>query len=177
MESNEDGAGESNRYKSSPFAILLEMPRPIETLLSLPRVRLINRVPILETERMIQRFMGQPDYRPKLAKSALRVSEGSAQQFSLDDKGLSILLEEINTAEYIVTKRSKTIMEEMLKGICGDGLIFKDFESHIEPLYEVSQDLQHVSQLADRLADKTKEESFDVARALLIQLPKPTSAE
>jgi len=153
------------------------MLRPIETLLSLPRVRLINRVPILETERMIQRFMDRPDYRPKLAKSALRVSESSAHQFSLDDKGLSTLLEEINAAEYIVTKRSKTIMEVMLKGICGDGLIFKGFESRIEPLYEVSQDLQHVSQLADRLADKTKEESLDVARALLIQVPKPTSAD
>lgn len=153
------------------------MPRPIETLLTLPRVRLINKVPILETERLIQRLMDRPEYRSKLAKNALRVSEGSAQQFSLDDKGLSTLLEEINTADYIVTKRSKTTMEEMLKGICGDGLIFKDFESQIEPLYEVSQDLQRVSEFADSLADRTKEESLDVARALLIQLPKITSAE
>jgi hypothetical protein len=153
------------------------MPRPIESLLSLPRVRLINKVPILETKKMIERFMGRPDYRPKLAKSALQVSEGSAHQFSLDDKGLSTLLEEINTTEYIVTRRSKIIMEEMLEGICEDGLIFKDFENHIKPLYEVSRDLQQVSQLADNLADKTKEESLDVARALLIEIPKPASVK
>jgi len=36
------------------------MPRPIETLLSLPRVRLIDRVPILETKKYVKRFMGQP---------------------------------------------------------------------------------------------------------------------
>jgi hypothetical protein len=154
-----------------------EMSRPIETLLTLPRVRLISKVPIIETERLIERLLHRPEYRLKLAKNALRVSAGSAQQFSLDDMGLSTMLEEINTANYVVTKRSKTMMEEMLKGICGDGLIFKDFEKHIEPLYEVSQDLERVSKLADSLVDKTKEESLDVARALLIQLPKPTSAE
>jgi hypothetical protein len=153
------------------------MPRPIETLLALPRVRLINKVPILETGKLVQRFMSHHDYHQRLAKSALQVSEGSAQQFSIDDEGLSALLDEITTANYIVTKRSRTAMEEMLKGIYGDGLIFKEFESEIKPLYDVSQDLRRVSRLADSLADKTKEESLDVARALLIQLPKPTSAE
>ena len=121
--------------------------------------------------------MSRHDYHQRLAKSALQVSEGSAQQFSIDDEGLSTLLDEITTASYIVTKRSRTVMEEMLKGICGDGLVFKEFESEIKPLYDVSQDLRRVSRLADSLADKTKEESLDVARALLIQLPKPTSAE
>ena len=153
------------------------MPRPIETLLALPRVRLIDRVPILETETLVHRFMNRPDYRPRLAKSALQVSEGSAKQFSMDDKGLSTLLDEINAAEYIVTKRSRTVMQEMLKDICDDGVIFKGFESEIEPLYDVSQDLRRASELADGLADKTKEESLDVARALLIQLPRPASVE
>ena len=150
------------------------MPRPIETLLTLPRVRLIDKVPIIEAKNLIKRFMNHPDYRPKLAKSALQVSEGSAQQFSMDDKGLSTLLDEISTADYIVTKRSRTVMQEMLKDICDDGVIFKGFESEIEPLYDVSQDLRRVSKLADSLADRTKEESLDLARALLIQLPRPT---
>ncbi|MGA2971699.1 MAG: hypothetical protein ABSE39_03625 [Candidatus Bathyarchaeia archaeon] len=79
------------------------MPRPIETLLSLPRVRLIDRVPILETEKYVRRFMGQPAYRPKLVKQAMKVSERSAQQFSLDDMGLAMLLEEVDSAEYVVT--------------------------------------------------------------------------
>jgi hypothetical protein len=93
------------------------MPRPIETLLALPRVRLINKVPILETGKLVQRFMSHHDYHQRLAKSALQVSEGSAQQFSIDDQGLSTLLDEITTANYIVTKRSRTAMEEMLKGV------------------------------------------------------------
>jgi hypothetical protein len=151
------------------------MPRPIETLLSLPRVRLIDRVPILETEQYVRRFVGQPAYRPKLIKHAMKVSEGAAQQFSVDDMGLAMLLEEIDSAEYVVTKRSKRIMEEMLKGICADGLIFKEFEGAIDPLCEISPSLRQVSKIADGLADKAKEETIDVARALLIELPTQTS--
>jgi hypothetical protein len=148
------------------------MLRPIETLLSLPRVRLFNMVPILETERLVRRFIDRPDYKPKLVKPALEISRGSAQQFSRDDEGLSALLREISSAEYIVTKRSKRVMEEMLCGIYDDGFLFKEFEGQIRPLCEVSQRLRQVSKLADSLADKTKEESIDVARALMIDLPK-----
>ena len=149
------------------------MPRPIETLLSLPRVRLIDRVPILETEKYVRRFMDRADYRHKLVKQALQVSKGSAQQFSADDEGLSVLLQEIDSAEYVVTKRSKKTMEEMLRGICADGFIFKEFAGEIDPLCEISPPLRDVSKVADGLADKAKEESFDVARALLIDLPTP----
>ena len=149
------------------------MPRPIEILLSLPRVRLIDRVPILETEGYLKRFMHQSNYRSKLVNRALQVSEASAQQFSADDKGLSALLEEIDSAEYTVTRRSK--MEEMLNGICADGFIFKEFEGAIHPLCEISPPLRQVSKMADGLADKAKEETIDVARALLIDLPTHTS--
>jgi hypothetical protein len=148
------------------------MPRPIETLLSLPRVRLIDRVPILETEKYVRHFMDRAEYRPQLVKQALQISKGSAQQFSTDDEGLSTLLEEIDSAEYIVTKRSKRIMEEMLNGICADGFIFKEFEGEIDPLYDLSRPLREVSRLADGLADKAKEQSLDVARSLLIDLPR-----
>ena len=151
---------------------ILEMPRPLETLLSLPRVRLANRVPILETETLVRRLVDRTEYQPKLVKNAFEVSRGSAHQFSMDDQGLSTLLKEINSAEYIVTKRSKKVMEEMLNGIYGDGFVFKEFEKEIEPLCQISQALRQVSKLADTLADKTKEESIDVARALMIDLPK-----
>ena len=156
----------------------LEMPRPLETLLSPPRVRLANRVPILETERLVRRLVDPTKYQPKLIKNAFEISRGSAHQFSIDDEGLSTLLEEINSLEYVVTKRSKKVMEEMLNGIYGDGFVFKEFESEIEPLCRISQPLRDVSKLADGLADKTKEESIDVARALMIDLPKrqPESA-
>ena len=140
------------------------MPRPIESLFTLPRVRLFDRVPILETENFVRRFLGQPGYQTKLVESALEVSEGSARQFSSDDEGLSTLLKEISFAEYIVTKRSKRAMEEMLSGIYKDGLLFKEFEEHIEPLCELSHNLERTSRLADSLADMTKEESIDVTR-------------
>lgn len=147
------------------------MPRPIETLLSLPRVRLFNRVPIFETEKLIHTLIGRANSIPKLLKNAIEVSKGSAKQFSIDDEGLTTLLEEIDSAEYIVTRRSKRTLEELLNGICGDGFIYKEFEKRIKPLCEISPPLQEVSKLADSLADKTKEESIDVARALMIQLP------
>lgn len=149
-----------------------EMPRPIETLLSLPRVRLAHRVPILETETLIHRLVNHVEHRPRLIKNALEVSRGSVRQFSLDDQGLSALLEETTAAEYVVTKRSKRIVEEMLNDICEDGSVFKDFETEIEPLCHLSQQLRDVSRLADGLADRTREESIDVARVLLIDLPR-----
>jgi hypothetical protein len=148
------------------------MPRPIESLLSLPRVRLFDRVPILETESLVRRYIDRPDYQPKLVKPALEVSRASAQQFSSDDEGLSALLKEISSAEYVVNKRSRKVMEEMLNGICDDGFLFKEFEGQIQPLCQLSHDLLRVSRLANSLADKTKEESIDVARALMIDLPK-----
>ena len=150
------------------------MPRPIETLLSLSRVRLIDRVPILETKEYVRRFMNHSEYAPKLINGALQVSEGSAKQFSADDKGLSALLEKIGSAEYIVTRRSKGVMEGMLNGICADGRIYKGFEQEIEPLCDASPPLRYVSKVADNLADKTKEGSLDLARALLIDLPTHT---
>jgi len=154
---------------------MIAMPRPIETLLSLPRLRLADRVPIIETENLVRQLADHEEYRPKLVQRAYDVSTGSAHQFSQDDRGLSTLLEEIHAAEYIVTKRSKTMLEGMLNGICGDGLIFKEFENTIEPLCQLSQPLRHMSKLADNLADRTKEESLDLARALLIDLPRQTS--
>ena len=151
---------------------ILEMPRPIETLLSLPRLRLADRVPILETGKLVRQLRDRTEYRTKLVKNAFEVSRSSAHQFSMDDEGLSTLLEEINSVEYIVTKRSKRVMEQMLNGIYGDGYVFKQFEHEIEPLCQISQPLRQVSKLADSLVDKTKEESIDVARALMIDLPK-----
>jgi len=58
-----------------------------------------------------------------------------------------------------------------LSGICADGFIFKEFEGEIDPLCEISPPLRQVSKLADGLADKAKEETVDVARALLLDLP------
>ena len=105
-------------------------------------------------------------------KHALKVSGASAQQFSIDEKGLSTLLEEIDTGEYTLTRRSRVVIESMLSGIYEDGLIFKEYERDVETLYEFSRDLQRISKLAYSLADKTKEESIDVARALMIRLPQ-----
>ena len=147
------------------------MPRPLETLLSFPRVRLIDRVPILETQQYVKRFVERAEYQPKLIQQALKVSNGSAQQFSTDDEGLSTLLDEVAITEYIVTDRSRRAVEEMLNGICADGRVFKEFESYIRPLCEISRNLRDVSTLADSLADRAKEESMDVARALLIPPP------
>jgi hypothetical protein len=133
----------------------------------------MDRVPILETGKYVKRFITRTEFIPKLVKESLAVSKSSAKQFSVDDHSLSALLTELDSAEYIVTKRSKVVMENMLRDICADGMIFKGFEEKIQPLCDLSQPLREVSGLADSLADKAKEESMDVARALLIQLPAP----
>ena len=147
------------------------MPRPIETLLSLPRVRLIDRVPIVETQAYVRHLVQRAEYRHRLVNQAIRVSDGSAEHFANDDKGLSALLQEVDSAEYIVTHRSKRVMGEMLNGICADGSLFKGFENTIQPLCEISPNLRQASTVADTLADRAKEESIDLARALLLPLP------
>lgn len=81
------------------------------------------------------------------------------------------MLDELESAEYVVTRNSKRIMEGMLNEICADGQIFKNFEQKIEPLCEISRSLLDASNLAANLADRAKEDSVDVARALLIDLP------
>lgn len=129
-------------------------------------------MPIFETERLVRRFVEKKEYYPRLVNSALAVSKASAEQFSADDKGLAALLDEISSQEYVVTRRSRQIMEGLLKDIYGDGLIYKGFENEIEPLCEVSQPLRQATKLADSLADRTKESSIDVARALMIKPPK-----
>ena len=147
------------------------MARPIETLLSLPRVRLIDRVPIIETGAYVRRFIHRIEKQHKLVQKSLQVSNESAKQFSDDDKGLSSLLAEFNCAEYVVTRNSKRLMEGMLSEICADGEIFKGFEKKIQPLCAISPPLREASRLADSLATRAKEESIDVARALMIELP------
>ncbi len=149
------------------------MPRPIETLLALPRVKLENRVPIIETKAYVRRFMDRTQYQPRLVNRALQVSDGSAQQFSHDDQGLSTLLGELAKTEYAVTNRSLNIIENLLNDICNDGFIYKEFEDEIKPLIEISEPLRQTSHLADSLADKTREETFDLAHLLLIAPPKP----
>ena len=91
-------------------------------------MRLIDTVPIVENQQYVTRSLERTEYRPRLVKQALRVSDGSACQFSTDDKGLSTLLNEMGSTEYVVTKRSKQVVEEMLKGICADDRIFKFFQ-------------------------------------------------
>jgi len=151
------------------------MPRPIETLLSLPRVRLFAKVPILETEELVRRFLSRTEYQPRLVKDAYGVSKGSAEQFSSDDQSLSALLEEAESGDYVVTRRSREVLENLLGGIYQDGAIYKDFEQEIQPLCEISRPLREITKIADNLADRTKEESIDVARALMISFEKAGS--
>lgn len=134
-------------------------------------MRLIDRVPIIETGAYVRRFIHRIENQPKLVQKSLQVSNESAKQFSADDKGLSSLLAEFNCAEYVVTRNSKRLMEGMLSEICADGDIFKGFEEKIRPLCAISQPLRQASRLADSLADRAKEDSIDVARALMIELP------
>jgi hypothetical protein len=148
------------------------MSRPIETLLALPRVKLTDRVPIIETQAYIHRAMNQNPYQMNLINRALQVSGRSAKQFSNDDQGLTTLLSELNSNEYAVTKHSVAILQNLINDICSDGFIYREFENEIEPLTELSEPLRQTSKLAGNLADKTREETFDLAHMLLIAPPK-----
>ena len=59
---------------------------------------------------------------------------------------------------------------ENLTRCFADGRLFKGFEEKVENLYD-SPTLRNVTKLADNLIDKIREETVDVAKALLIGIP------
>lgn len=172
-----EGMVRHNRISTlSIHMVWVELSRPLETLLSLPRVRLIDRVPILETREYVRRLASRAEYRQRLVNQSIRVSDGCADQFSADETSLSVLLNKVGSAEYVVTDRSRRVMDAMLNGICADGSLFKGFHETIEPLCRLSPNLREASNMADNLVDRTKEESLDLARALLLPLPNSEDA-
>jgi len=126
----------------------------------------------LETQEYIRRLAPRVQYRCRLVNHGIAASNGCANQFSTDEKGLSVLLDEVDSSEYVVTERSKRVIGSMLNGICADGSVFKDFQNTIQPLCEISPSLREASSVADTHASRAKEQSIDLARALLMPLPK-----
>ncbi len=148
------------------------MPRPLETILSLPRVRLVSKVPVVETERLVQLYVDKPRFRPTLIQHATDVARGSYFQFSRDEASLRHVITVVNTNRYVVTRKSRLAMSDLVNDVYGDGVIYKRFDRTIEPLIESSEILWKVSELAESKADSAAEQSLDVARLLGLSIPK-----
>lgn len=146
--------------------------RPIDTILALSRVRLINKVPLLETEQLVRLFLDQVNLRKKLVEHATGVTEGSYRQFESDDEALVALADEIESAQYCVTRHAQARLTSLVRDIFGDGVIYKKFAASIEPLFEESNYLERISGLTSRVVDSTHEHSLDVARLIGAPVPR-----
>lgn len=149
------------------------MRRPLETILSLPRVRLVNKVPLVETEELIELYIDKRRYRGVLVRHATKVTEGAYIEFVRDDESLTSIIDEINKEDFFVTRKARAAIRELVTGIYGDGIIFKQFEAKIKPLFTDSAELEEITKITDRVADSTKEHSLDVARLVGVSIATP----
>jgi hypothetical protein len=146
--------------------------RPIDTILALSRVRLVNKVPVLETEQLVRLLIDRVEFRKTLVEHATGVTEGSYRQFESDDEALVTLADEIESARYCVTRHAQACLASLVRDIFGDGVIYKKFAANIRPLFEESDYLERISGLTARVVDSTHEHSLDVARLIGAPVPR-----
>ncbi len=147
------------------------MRRPLETVLLWPRVRLTQKVPLVEAEELVTRYANEPRYQPILVKSATRVTRHSYFYFSEDEVHLWNLLQAILSDVYSVSLRTKLSLRRLLNDVYGDSLIFKEFDRKIEFLFEISRDLKDLALKVEKIAESTKNYSVEIGDALGIKLP------
>jgi hypothetical protein len=147
------------------------MRRPLETVLLWPRVRLTQKVPLIEAEELVTRYADEPEYQPILVKSATRVTEHSYFYFREDEAHLWNLLRAIVSNMYSVSLRTKLNLRRLLNDAYGDSLIFKEFDRKIEFLFDISKDLKDLTLKVEKIAESTKNYSIEIGEVLGIKLP------
>jgi len=152
--------------------------RPLETILGIPRVRLTQRVPLVETEKMVSIFLDRGPYRPMLVKRATEVTELSYRYFCDDEASLMSLRAAVNSKEFAVNLRTQMILSSLLTGMHQDGGRFKGFEERIEPLMDLSPILEHVARMADEKVDGVRERAEEIGELIGVRVPRdPLAAE
>jgi len=136
-----------------------------------PRVRLTQKVPLVETEKLVVRFAEKPEYQPILVANTKRVAQHSYYSFCEDEIILWNLLHAIISDMYTVSLRTQLYLRRLLNDTYGDSLIFKEFERKIEFLMEISKELKDLSRKVERVADTTKNYSLEIGQELGIKLP------
>lgn len=149
------------------------MRRPLETVMVWPpRVRLTQKIPIVETEELVMRFAEKPDYQPILVANTKSVAQQSYYSFCEDEIILRNLLRAIISDMYTVSLRAQLYLRRLLNDTYGDSLVFKEFEDKIQFLMEISKELEVLSKKVEQVANTTKDYSLEIGEELGIKLPR-----
>jgi len=147
------------------------MRRPLETVLLWPRVRLTQKVPLIEAEELVTKYADKPEYQPVLVKSATRVAQHSYFYFREDEALLWNLLQAIISNMYSISLRTRLNLRRLLNDAYGDSLVFKEFDRKIEFLFDISKDLKDLALKVEKIAESSKNYSIEIGEALGIKLP------
>ncbi len=144
----------------------------METILTIPRVKLTRRVPLVETEKLVNFHVERPSYHPMLVKRTTEVMERSYMYFCKDETYLLSLMAAVNSNEFTVSVRTQMALSTMLTDVYSDGLTFKGFEDSIEPLLELSQSLEEMTKLTDKKVDDNSCYAEEIGELIGVKIPR-----
>ncbi|MGQ9543723.1 MAG: hypothetical protein ACUVTM_06545 [Candidatus Bathyarchaeia archaeon] len=137
--------------------------KPLEIILGLSRVRLPQRIPIVETAELLELHHDNPKLQHALLRHAENVTKNSYWQFSSDEVFLTCIGEALLSNEYLVTASTRVRLSRLVNDVCGDKLIYNGFQQAMRPLFKVSESLEELS-IATRLkAGSADRKARDVA--------------
>lgn len=141
------------------------MKRPIETLLTLPRVKLERRIPISEFTRSLQFYSLD-----LILKYAREISERSKRIFYLDETVLSAILTGLIEG-YKVTLRSQVLLRELLTDVYHDARKFSVYEQKISPYRRIDIKLDFETSQALDKAEECKGYAEDIGDLMSMKIP------
>lgn len=145
---------------------------PLETILTLPRVKLTRRVPIIEAEKLVKFYVDKPRYHSMLLKHTKKVTGQSYVYFCDDETSLLGLMAAVNSKDYAVSVKSQVVLSDLLTDVYDDSLTFKNFEENIEPLIDISSDLEEMTSLTDQKAYSTRRYAKDLGDLIGVKVPR-----
>ncbi|MEM3429552.1 MAG: hypothetical protein QXL25_06685 [Candidatus Bathyarchaeia archaeon] len=137
--------------------------KPLEIILGLSRVRLPQKIPIVETAELLELHHDNPRLQNTLLKHAENVTKKSYWQFSSDETLLTYIGEALLSNEYLVTSAARMRLSRLVNDVCGDKLIYNGFQHAMRPLFKVSESLEELSIATGLKAGLAERKAKDVA--------------
>ncbi|MEM2942047.1 MAG: hypothetical protein QXT81_01320 [Candidatus Bathyarchaeia archaeon] len=144
--------------------------KPIETILGLSRVRLAQRIPIVEATELLELRPDEPGFWRSILKPAEILTEKSYLQFSSDELSLTLLERAVLSRKFLVTNSARMSLGRLVNDVCGDELIYKRFRKVLTPLFEISDDLEEAALAAGIKASSAQRKAIDLANCVGLQI-------
>jgi len=137
--------------------------KPLEIILGLSRVRLPQKVPIVEAAKLLELYIDKPKHQQTLLRHAKTVTEHSYLHFSDDETNLIYLGKAVLSSEYLITETARTRLSRLVNDVCGDRIIYNKFQKAMTPLLEVSDSLEQLSMATKLKAGSAERKAKDMA--------------